>query len=71
MQNETLWPLPILPVKNRQKVAKHNFPMLGVMIPKQPIVYLTDIYSGKPLDQCEKEVYPDYDKVIAAGWIVD
>lgn len=75
MSQTANWPqYPLLPVKRRRK----GYTQIGLIISAfgaqvHPIVYLANLwdFSLAKLDHIEKLVYPDFDRLVDDGWVVD
>jgi hypothetical protein len=76
MKDESAWPMgDILPLKHATRhdqdplLGAVGLPLLGTLHRgKGPVVVLGDMFGIRKLGE---EVYPDFEAVLAAGWVVD
>ena len=66
MKDPNKWPNMVLPIK------KTDGRELGILIGDKPTVYLVNMFKLPcDLEKEPRKEYPDYESMVADGWIVD
>jgi len=71
------WTWMVCPVKSRTKTADRGWPMMGIVLPRRPTVYIKNLFELRTgeldpqLADVEKFEYATFEEMVADGWVVD
>lgn len=77
LNNPHQWTWPVCPVKSRTRKADRGWPVMGIVRPRKPTVYIKNLFELRTgeldpqLADVEKFEYASFEEMVADGWVVD
>jgi hypothetical protein len=71
------WTWTVCPVKSRTRTADRGRPLVGLVVPRRPTVYIKNLFELRKGDlnlqlaDVEKFEYATFEEMVADGWVVD